>query len=749
MNMADDPPKKNSMESFKYAVSKIMFPATRALVCLLLLQCCSWATMSAANENGVASASSWKSVLSEKELDWIQKHPDIRLGIDPEFFPFEFREENGEYQGIASDYVKMFRERFGLNMRVVDRITWPDAVAGIQHGRIDVLPCIGVTKERSAFVLFSKPYIRYQRVILSRTNMPFVSSLEDLKSLRVGLQASSSLEGLVRESSSIQPITFASLEECLLALSDGKIDAAVANLASSAYWIRRLNLTNLKVAAPASNELGTLHFAVSSDLPELVSIIDKGLSLVTPDEQRAIERRWVGVEYKPGIDPRMAWRIGLRIAMAIVLIIAAILILMYRAQSRIRKKFITEVQERERQISLIYDTVGDVIFNIKMDKDGNFYFASVNKKFVDVTGIQAGNVIGQQVRNIIPEPSLSLALGKYAEAIREKKIMRWEEVSEYPTGRLIGEISIAPVFDNSQNCVSLVGSVHDITEHKHAEDEIRKLNTELESRVAERTAELVVAKDRAESADRLKSAFLATMSHELRTPLNSIIGFTGIILQGLVGELTDEQRKQLNMVRDSAHHLLSLINDVLDISKIEAGQLELQREDFILQQTIDKSVQVVRPMADKKSLPISLTIESSRLAMYSDRRRVEQVLINLLSNAVKFTDRGGITLTVRKSQDSHASDHLPEKKAGENSMLRISITDTGIGIKAEDIKELFKPFRQIDTGTTRRYEGTGLGLSICKRLACMLGGNIEVQSDGPGKGSTFTFTLPLLGERNG
>ena len=541
-----------------YQLSKIMFPATRALVCLLLLQCCSWATMSAASEHSVPNASNWKSVLSEKELDWIQKHPDIRLGIDPEFFPFEFRGENGEYQGIASDYVKMFRERFGLNMRVVDGITWTNAVAGIQHGRIDVLPCIGLTKERSAFVLFSTPYIRYQRVILSRTNMPFVSSLEDLKSLRVGLQASSSLEGLVRENSSIQPITFATLEECLLALSDGKIDAAVANLASSAYWIRKLNLINLKVAAPASNELGTLHFAVSKDLPELVSIIDKGLSLVTPDEQRAVERRWVGVEYKPGIDPRMAWRIGLRIAMAIVLIIAVILILMYRAQSRIRKRFITEVQERERQISLIYDTVGDVIFNVKMDKDENFYFASVNKQFVNVTGIQAGNVIGQQVRKIIPEPSLSLALGKYAEAIREKKIVRWEEVSQYPTGRLIGEVNIAPIFDVFNNCVGLVGSVHDITKRKNDEDEIRKLNSELEQRVAERTAELVVARDRAESADRVKSAFLATMSHELRTPLNSIIGFTGLILQGLAGPLNTEQTKQLLMVQNSGQHLLSL-----------------------------------------------------------------------------------------------------------------------------------------------------------------------------------------------
>jgi PAS domain S-box-containing protein len=414
-----------------------------------------------------------------------------------------------------------------------------------------------------------------------------------------------------------------------------------------------------------------------------------------------------------------------------------------------RKKIEETLRERERQISLIYDTVGDSIFNLKIEKDGSYCFSSVNQCFLSTTGLQAGQIVGKRVQDIIPEPSLSLVLKKYAEAIRAKKMVRWEEVSEYPTGRLIGEVSIAPVFDNSQNCISLVGSVHDITERKHAEDEIRKLNTELESRVAERTAELVVAKDRAESADRLKSAFLATMSHELRTPLNSIIGFTGIILQGLVGELTEEQRKQLNMVRDSAHHLLSLINDVLDISKIEAGQLELRREDFALQDVIDKSVQFVRPMADKKSLPISMIIESSPLAMYSDRRRVEQVLINLLSNAVKFTDHGGITLTVRKSQDSHASDDLPEKKAGENSMLRISITDTGIGIKAEDTKELYKPFRQIDTGTTRRYEGTGLGLSICKRLACMLGGDIEVQSDGPGKGSTFTFTLPLQGERNG
>lgn len=269
----------------------------------------------------------------------------------------------------------------------------------------------------------------------------------------------------------------------------------------------------------------------------------------------------------------------------------------------------------------------------------------------------------------------------------------------------------------------------------------KRLNLELKLK----NDELAAARDRAESADRLKSAFLATMSHELRTPLNSIIGFTGIILQGLVGELNPEQRKQLVMVSDSARHLLGLINDVLDISKIEAGQLELRKEVYPIRQSIDKSVQVVRPLAEKKSLSVTLAMEPGPLLVFGDRFRIEQVLINLLNNAVKFTETGGITISVNHQEESPAQD-----TNGRNaSLIRISIIDTGIGIKAEDMEKLFKPFRQIDTGTTRRYEGTGLGLSICKKLVGMHGGDIQVQSDGPGRGSAFTFTLPAGRTDNG
>lgn len=292
------------------------------------------------------------------------------------------------------------------------------------------------------------------------------------------------------------------------------------------------------------------------------------------------------------------------------------------------------------------------------------------------------------------------------------------------------------VLNDKGEMVEILSIGTDITERKRAEDEIHQLHeelrnhaAELERRVKERTAELAVARDRAEESDRLKSAFLATMSHELRTPLNSIIGFTGIILQGLAGPLNEEQRKQLEMVKSSARHLLALINEVLDISKIEAGQLEVSLEPFNLHESIEKVASIVKPFAEKKGLAMIVEITPEINTFISDQQRVEQILINLLNNAIKFTEYGEIKL--------HAEIELDK--------LRISVIDSGIGIKTEDMPKLFQPFRQINTGLARNHEGTGLGLAICRRLANLLGGEIEIESVW-GKGSTFTVVLPIKGK---
>ncbi len=294
---------------------------------------------------------------------------------------------------------------------------------------------------------------------------------------------------------------------------------------------------------------------------------------------------------------------------------------------------------------------------------------------------------------------------------------------------------VRPWLDASGQVGGIVIFSEDITERKEAEEALRRARDELEERVAERTRELEQARDRAEAADRIKSAFLATMSHELRTPLNSIIGFTGILLQGLAGPLSEEQTKQLGMVQTSARHLLALINDVLDISKIEAGQLEVSWEAFDLRESLERATASVRPLAEKKGLALTADLSPELGEVVSDPRRVQQIVINLLNNAIKFTEFGGVRLTA-------------EPLVGADSMpcVRIQVRDTGIGIQPRDLDLVFQPFRQVDTGLARRHEGTGLGLAICKRLADLLGAAIEVESEW-GKGSVFTLILPREGAR--
>ena len=233
---------------------------------------------------------------------------------------------------------------------------------------------------------------------------------------------------------------------------------------------------------------------------------------------------------------------------------------------------------------------------------------------------------------------------------------------------------------------------------------------------------------RAEAADRIKSSFLATMSHELRTPLNAIIGFTGIMAQGLAGPLTEEQRQQLGLVQSSARHLLALVNDVLDISRIESGQMDIAHERFDLRQSLDRVVALFMPQAQAKGLALHAQIAPGLGQAVGDQRRFEQILLNLLGNAVKFTDRGHVTL---------AAD-----LAGES--IRVQVSDSGIGIKPEDLPTLFQPFRQIDSSLARQHDGTGLGLAICQRLAALMDGHIQVESTW-GRGSTFSVTLPLDG----
>jgi len=259
---------------------------------------------------------------------------------------------------------------------------------------------------------------------------------------------------------------------------------------------------------------------------------------------------------------------------------------------------------------------------------------------------------------------------------------------------------------------------------RKSRNELKQWGKEMEKRVEKRTAELEKANLKLQELDRLKSMFIASMSHELRTPLNSIIGFTGIILQEMSGEINSEQKKQLTLVKNSASHLLDLINDVIDISKIEAGKVEIVIEEFDLSVLAQEIKDSFSAAIDKKGLEFSLHT-SPTLIIKSDERRTKQILVNFISNAVKFTDRGGVEIKLVK----------------KDKTAEISVRDTGLGIKKEDINKLFKDFSRIPI-KDRTIEGTGLGLYLSKKMADLLGGEIKAESEF-GKGSVFTLTLPL------
>ncbi|MBI5444731.1 MAG: GAF domain-containing protein, partial [Deltaproteobacteria bacterium] len=267
-------------------------------------------------------------------------------------------------------------------------------------------------------------------------------------------------------------------------------------------------------------------------------------------------------------------------------------------------------------------------------------------------------------------------------------------------------------------------------------EEVRELNRTLEEKVRERTRELEAANQNLQELDRLKSEFLANMSHELRTPMNSILGYTQLVLDGVDGPVTAEQAASLSRVESNARHLLQLINDILDLSRIEAGRLELDVHEFDLGELAREVVEDLETLARRKALPCFYEASGGDLRIEADPNRTREVLNNLVNNAIKFTDRGEVRVRAK-----------PALRGGEEG-VEVVVSDTGIGIPPESLEEIFVAFRQLDSSSTRPHGGTGLGLSIAKRLVELHGGVIEVSSR-LGEGSDFTIWLPREGQAPG
>lgn len=262
-----------------------------------------------------------KILLTPEEKSWIAAHPKIRIGVDPEFAPFEFIDKNGEYSGYAADYLQMLNERLNLNMVVVERHSWKEVVVLAEKGEIDVLPAVGYTNDRSRFLSYTTPYMGFYRMVFCRSGAPFISDVRHLRNLKVAVQAGSSHAGWIRDNTDLVPVYYDTLEETIQAVSDGEADVFVGNLAASTYWIRKLNITNLRAAAPISLERQLLHMAVRKDWPILVSLLNKGLASISSQEAEDIRNRWTAAGYSVGLSSRVVWqRIGITLLLSMFLV---------------------------------------------------------------------------------------------------------------------------------------------------------------------------------------------------------------------------------------------------------------------------------------------------------------------------------------------------------------------------------------------------------------------------------------------
>ena len=759
--------------------------------------------------------------LTPRETAWIKDHPVLKVGFDPEFAPFEFLSGDGHYQGAAAEYLNLLEGRTGIRFVPVACPTWKEALEQFDAGRIDLLPCLGITGERKEKMLFSIPYLYFPRVVVTRKGQA-VSGIQDLAGLRVAVQERSSHLGFLRENTEIEPVVFPSFGQAMQALSAGRVDAVLGNLAVASHTMATQALSNLKIAAQVSDTPLPLAMGMAKTMPVLKQIVDRGLASITPQEHDRIRKRWfpvdiemegpllqsllspedkawlsghqkirvfidpnqapvafkdargefkgivvdyldllenhLGIRFEPQDFPTMSQGLDLAEKGDLDLVSAVMApeghdTVLHYTRPFIEIPVVVFTGSNMNYIGDLSELRGQKVGVVR----GHAYAGAMEKDFpmlspVHVDTIEEGlRMLEQEKLDAFAGAILTTSyyVGKrkhtslkvagetpYSERLSmaaspemaplKKMIDRFFDLlPEAEKNRIYREwisIQYQSGMDMSLLFKALLPLMMLLALFGYW---VNRLVLEIGRR--KRTEEaLTLARAEAEKANQAKSIFLANMSHEIRTPMNAILGYSQLLARD--DNFTRDQRESLRIINRSGEHLLGLINDILEISKIEAGRHTLDLEDFDLHRLLDDLEAMFRVRTREKGLDFSIDKAGTLLQwVRADQGKIRQVLINLLGNAVKFTEEGHVRL-----------DAFSEETGDDQGAVRLKfvIEDTGPGIPEELRDRIFGSFEQAQ-GVRG---GTGLGLAISRRYARLMAGDIQAGPRRQSHGAVFAFT---------
>lgn len=770
---------------------------------------------------------------SDGEKQWLENHPEIRIGAMNNWVPFDFLNGEKKPSGIGADLVKIINHRLDNKLKIVPG-SWKEMLVDLKEKRLDALLDLSPMPGRMELYNFTEPYLSVPHVIVSRKDSPYRASEDDLAGKVLALERGfGNVHYFQTNFPDVHIREYDNTAKALGAVSRGEADAYAGNRAVAIYFIEKEMMMNLTVHGRLSRAASVLAIGIRKDWPILQSILQKTLASIPEHKKQEIFRRWVSMEQsddlikldltakeKEFLNKHPVIHAGINCNRAPIAYLdkkknfqGISANYLNRLEEMLGVQFkIAKNLSRQQSFEAFKQGKLDLFTSLRTTPDGEklfdftdpytsfpiAIFAGPQVPYIgsmkELSGHRVGVVGGSAIHELLnthhdiqlvpvdtAKKGLEMLSGRKIEVYVGNLLVTGFYIGQlgYSHIKVVGEIpyndeqSIGvrkdwPILVSILNkALAAIPATERININKrwvgvryeHEFDSSllwkvflpicllfalffywnRRLYLLNQQLVAARNQEHIARKEaqhaktaaeqanvRLQELDKLKSMFIASMSHELRTPLNSIIGFSGMFLQGILGSINSEQKDSLERIHRSGNHLLSLISDIIDISKIEAGRIDFYPTHFPLQELVDEAIETVRPQAEAKGLELIVEADSMP-EMFSERKRLLQCLLNYLSNAVKFTENGTVTLSISCQGDC----------------VILKVIDTGIGIAREDIPKLFEAFERLESHLKIKAGGTGLGLYLTKKITEeLLHGTTFVTSE-PEKGSIFGLQIPI------